>query len=173
MPETVLAYIGLGSNIEPEKNIPAALQLLGEEVTIKAVSSFYRTPAIDRPEDPDFYNGVAAIMTDRSARTLKFGILRAIESQLGRQRTQDTYAPRTIDLDLLLYDSLVCDDPGFRLPDGDIERPFVGLALLELDSELIMPGTHQPLASLFSDRRGYNLQIAEAFTQQVKRSIGL
>lgn len=173
MADRVIAYVGIGSNIEPQHNIPAAVQLLNEEVTIQAVSSFYKTPALERPDDPHFLNGVAKIEAAYSARTLKFGILRGIEAQLGRERTENRYGPRTIDLDLLLYDDLVCHEPGLQLPDKDIERPFVGLAILELNPELVLPDSDQRLVSHFGDENVYNLQFAEEMTQLVKRSIGL
>jgi 2-amino-4-hydroxy-6-hydroxymethyldihydropteridine diphosphokinase len=132
------AFIAIGSNIDPERNVLAALRLLRRRVQIIAVSTFYRTPAEGRPADPDFINGVALIETDLPPRALKLGVLREIEEALGRERTADGFAPRTMDLDLLVYDDL--EDDALRLPDPDIlRRPFLALPLLELDPALRLP----------------------------------
>src|SRR5262245_53443950 len=95
------AFIGVGSNIAPEENIREALRRLTQSVHVVSISTFYREPAIDRPEDPDFYNGVVAIDTDLPPGKLKGAVLRRIEAALGRRRSADKYAARTIDLDLL------------------------------------------------------------------------
>src|SRR5262245_46662957 len=96
------AFIGIGSNIAPEKNIREALRMLAKSARIISISTFYREPAIDRPSEPDFYNGVVAIETDLAPTTLKLKLLRKIEADLGRRRSADKYASRTIDLDLLV-----------------------------------------------------------------------
>jgi 2-amino-4-hydroxy-6-hydroxymethyldihydropteridine diphosphokinase len=132
------AFIAIGSNIDPERNVLAALRLLRRRVRIVAVSTFYRTQAEGRPGDPDFINGVALIETELAPRALKLEVLREVEQALGRQRTADGSAPRTMDLDLLLYDNL--EDDELRLPDADIlRRPFVAFPLLELDPGLRLP----------------------------------
>jgi dihydroneopterin aldolase/2-amino-4-hydroxy-6-hydroxymethyldihydropteridine diphosphokinase len=125
------AFIGVGSNIAPEKNIREALRLLARLVRIVAISTFYRTPAIDRPSDPDFYNGVVAIETDLRPMALKSKVLRKIEAALGRRRSADKYASRTIDLDLLVLTP----------PDPDIlNRAFVAVPLAEIEPDLLLPG---------------------------------
>jgi 7,8-dihydro-6-hydroxymethylpterin-pyrophosphokinase len=88
---------------------------------------------------------------------LKRGVLRLIESELGRVRSRESYAPRTIDLDLLLYGNLVIHDRELCIPDPDIRvRPFLAVPLLELKPDLVLPDTDEPLASVrsASDRRG-------------------
>lgn len=141
-PSLVRAYVAIGSSIEPETNIQAALNLLAERVVIRGLSNFYQTPALYRPEDPPFYNGVVAIDTGIEPWPLKFDILRNIELALGRDRDADGFAPRTIDLDVVLYGSQVLDIDGLHLPDPDIRaRPFIALPLIELDPELRMPDT--------------------------------
>lgn len=135
------AFIGIGSNIDPEKNVLAALRLLRDRVHIVALSTLYRTQAEGRPDDPDFINGVVLIETDLSPRALKLGLLREIEEALGRQHPADRNAPRTMDLDLLLYDDPHLEEDELRLPDPDIlHRPFLALPLLELDPALRLPG---------------------------------
>lgn len=125
------AYVGVGSNIEPEDNVRTALRLLERRVRVVGVSTFYRTEPIGRPHDPEFINGVVAIETSLGAPELKWGVLRSMERQLGRRRRPDAYAPRTIDLDLLCYDGELLD-PGVE------QRAFVALPLVELEPTLAL-----------------------------------
>lgn len=144
-----LAYISLGSNIEPERNIFAALRLLSEHVRIVGVSAMYRTPPLERPEQDPYYNGVIAVKTDLPPLQLKKDVLAPIENQLGRRRSGDKYAPRTLDFDLLLYDDLVMHTPELTLPHPDLlRRSFVASPLLELAPNLILPGWQRPLVEL-------------------------
>lgn len=113
-------YISLGSNIAPETNILAALRLIAEPLPITGLSTLYRTPPLGRPDQPDFINGMVAVETDLPPPQIR-QYLREIEQQLGRVRTEDKYAARTIDLDLT--------DPA----DPEVlERPFVLVPLAEL-----------------------------------------
>jgi len=125
------AYIGVGSNIEPEHNVRAALRLLEHHVRVAGVSTFYRTEPIDRPNDPEFVNGTVAVETSLGARALKWSVLRRIERELGRRRGSDANAPRTIDLDLVVYDRELLD------PDV-VRRAFVAWPLVELDPTLAL-----------------------------------
>jgi 2-amino-4-hydroxy-6-hydroxymethyldihydropteridine diphosphokinase len=130
------AFIGVGSNIEPRYNVRAALRLLEDRVRVVGVSTFYRTEPIGRPHDPAFVNGVVAIETPLVARELKSNVLRTIERELGRRRGSDVNAPRTIDLDLLLYDGAPLD------PEIE-ERAFIAWPLVELDPALALPDGRQ------------------------------
>jgi 2-amino-4-hydroxy-6-hydroxymethyldihydropteridine diphosphokinase len=142
-----VAFVSAGSNIDPERNIREALHRLAGRVKVTAISTVYQTPAMARPADPPFYNCVARIETPLPPLELKRGVLNEIENELGRRRGADKCAPRTIDLDLLLYDDLVLDSPELRLPDGDIlARPFLVLCLHELAPELGPPGSGASLA---------------------------
>ena len=114
------AFIGIGSNIAPEENIRKALRQLGQPTRLVSISTFYRVPAIDRPEEPAFYNGVVAIDTDLPPARLKSEVLRPIEAALGRHRSTDKYASRTIDLDLLLYGDYVVSTGDLSLPHPEI-----------------------------------------------------
>lgn len=102
------AVIGLGSNISPAQNMRSALYLLSQSVEIEAVSSFWRTPAIGS-SGPEFLNAAALVSTDLPAGELKDQVLSPIENLLGRLRTRDPNSPRTIDLDILIYDSKSLD----------------------------------------------------------------
>ncbi|MBN1868811.1 2-amino-4-hydroxy-6-hydroxymethyldihydropteridine diphosphokinase [Candidatus Sumerlaeota bacterium] len=166
----VVAYIAVGSNIESERHIAAALETLAREVRVTGISTFYRSPAIDRPEQPDYLNGVVRIETRLSARDLKFGLLRRIESNESRARSEDRFAARTIDLDLALYGDLAIDAPDLTIPDPDVaSRGFVSVPLLELDPDLMLPGTGERIADRVSETDRQGLEPRDEFTQDLRR----
>jgi dihydroneopterin aldolase/2-amino-4-hydroxy-6-hydroxymethyldihydropteridine diphosphokinase len=142
------AFIGIGSNIEPEKNVRAAIRSLAQQTRVTGISMVYCTGALDRPEQPHYFNCVVEIETEAPPAEVKHGILRPIENSLGRKRSADKYAPRTIDLDLILYGNLTIDTEDLKLPDPEIlERPFLAIPLFELAPDLVLAG--------------YNLRIGE------------
>lgn len=102
------AYLSLGSNIEPEKNLPEALRRLSSIVEIGSTSSVWKTPSIGY-EGPDFLNAVVCVSTDLDAHSLKEDHLCRIEEEMGRVRFINKNAPRTIDLDILLFNDQVLD----------------------------------------------------------------
>lgn len=136
MPKPSVAIIAVGANIEPEKNILAALHVLQEKVHVAASSTFYRTQPVSRHEQPRFINGAWRIETKLSALQVKTELLRGIEEQLGRRRTQDKFAPRTIDLDMVLYGDLVVNSDELSLPHPDLKRAFVYVPVVELLQEM-------------------------------------
>jgi dihydroneopterin aldolase/2-amino-4-hydroxy-6-hydroxymethyldihydropteridine diphosphokinase len=166
--QLVEAYVAVGSNIEPETNIVSALKLLRSEVEVTGISTFYRTRALNRPEQPDFLNGVLAIRTKIEPRELKYGVLRPIEEQLGRVRSEDKFAPRTIDLDIVLYGDRCVQDGDLHIPDPDIRRSFVGIPVLELATEIILPDSGEALSSFFTKQDRQQLQAEVSFSQQLK-----
>jgi 2-amino-4-hydroxy-6-hydroxymethyldihydropteridine diphosphokinase len=137
-PQPVTAYVSAGSNVEPEDNLPAALDMLkaAAGVRVTGVSTVWRTRAIGRPEDPDFLNCVLRILTDLPPDELKRKVLAPIEVALGRRRGADKYAARKIDLDLLLWGRVIMDDGGVALPHPDLRRWFVAAGVAELAGEL-------------------------------------
>jgi len=164
------AFIGIGSNIDPESNIRAALRRLAAAVRLQAVSTFYREPALDRPQEPDFYNGVVAIDTDLPPAALKWQVLRPIEAALGRRRGADKYAARTIDLDLLLYDDCALCGADLTLPDPSIcARAFVALPLLELSPELALPGSGVSIREIARRFVAAELQALPDYTRRLRR----
>lgn len=171
--EPTTAYVAVGSNIEPKRNIAAALRLLQNEtgVRVTGISTFYCSAALDRPEQGDYLNGVWRIETARPAREIRFQVLRSIEDRLGRQRTADKWAPRTIDLDLVLYGQTALDEPGLRLPSPDIDRPFVALPLVELDAALVRPGTERPLIVGATDALAAGLAPDMDFTRHLRETL--
>ncbi len=142
-------YIGVGSNIDPAQNLVRAFDLLRERLNVLAVSTFYRSRPLLRPDQPDFINGVFLAESLLDPRSLKFEVLRKIESRLGRVRTGDSHAPRPIDLDILLYGESVLSEEDLILPDPDIRRrAFIAVPLLEIAPRLILPDTHEALQNL-------------------------
>lgn len=100
--------IGLGSNISPNHNLPKAYKLLDRSISILQVSSVWQTRAIGS-EGPDFLNAAVLAVTPLSIVELRTQILRPIENTLTRVRTVDQNAPRTIDLDVLIFDGELID----------------------------------------------------------------
>lgn len=129
-------YVGVASSIAPQRHIPAGLRALDEVAPVLVASPFLRTPALGRPQDPDFVNGVVRVAPTLDPLQLKEH-LRAIESSQGRRRGPDPHAPRTLDLDLLLYGGL--SDAALGLPNPDLQRPFVAACLLALDPDIRTP----------------------------------
>lgn len=168
----VRVLVAVGSNIEPERNVPAALDMLSHQARLTGVSTFYRTASLGRPEQPSFLNGVVRIETRLSARALKFDVLRAIERRLGRVRTQDAFAPRPIDLDTALYGHEVIDEPDLRVPDPDIrERPFLAIPLLELEPDLVLSDTGEKLASLVRPEWASTMRPDAALTEFLRSNL--
>jgi 2-amino-4-hydroxy-6-hydroxymethyldihydropteridine diphosphokinase len=168
----VRAYVAVGSNIQPERNIPRAMRMLKRRARIVGTSTFYRTPAIGRPEQAEFVNGVWAVETDIPPRTMKFAVLRGIEQRLGRVRSADACADRTIDLDLVLYGDEAIDEPDLKVPHPDLVRPFVALPLLELDGGALLPGTRQRLSCIKLRPKGISMVPLPGLTAKLKRGTG-
>ncbi len=128
-----VAYVGLGSNLGDRfAAIGAALAQLRTMGSVAMVSSIYRTQPWGRTDQPWFANGVAQLQTELSARALLHA-LKAAERRLGR-RSGERWGPRSIDLDLLLYDDLVSDEPDLVVPHPRLrERAFALVPLAEID----------------------------------------
>lgn len=168
----VTAYVAVGSNIEPATNIPAALERLSRRVSVTGVSTLYRSEALDRPAQAAFVNGVWRIETSMDAKLLKFSVLRQIEAELGRVRTDDPYADRTIDLDIAVYGNAVINEPGLVVPDPDIvKRPFLAVPLLELAPDLCLPGSGLRLASVPAAVTAETLEPLPELTDVLRRKL--
>jgi 2-amino-4-hydroxy-6-hydroxymethyldihydropteridine diphosphokinase len=164
------AYLGIGSNIEAERNIQRGLALLAQAVRVTALSTLYRTPAQDRPDDPPFTNAVAAVETALSPRALKEA-LRSIEEAVGRRRAADKYAPRTLDLDIIWYDNNNYTDDAVMLPDPEIShRPFLAIPLAELAPELILPNGMR-VRDVAVSFHGAVLEPLPALTAQLRKDL--
>jgi 2-amino-4-hydroxy-6-hydroxymethyldihydropteridine diphosphokinase len=102
------ACLLLGSNIEPELNIPRAVVLLQEKLTILQVSSIWESTSVDCCY-PDYLNMALSASTSLDAKQLKEQVLRPLEAQMGRVRTEDKNASRPIDFDIILFDGALLD----------------------------------------------------------------
>jgi 2-amino-4-hydroxy-6-hydroxymethyldihydropteridine diphosphokinase len=100
--------IGIGSNLEAEINIPQALKILAVDVEIVQVSQMLKTKPIGIIDQPDFTNGAVRILTDMDFETLS-DYLKQLEDRMGRDRTQQKFGPRNIDLDILIWNNVVVD----------------------------------------------------------------
>jgi 2-amino-4-hydroxy-6-hydroxymethyldihydropteridine diphosphokinase len=138
------AWIGLGGNLgDAVTTLHAALQELDGLPQSRVVrsSKFYRTPAWGLAEQPDFINAVALLDTRLPPRDLLDALL-DIERSFGRERHRsERWGPRVLDLDLLLYDSAVIDEPGLCVPHPHLhERAFALLPLVEITPDAFIPG---------------------------------
>ncbi|MCS6844270.1 MAG: diaminopimelate decarboxylase [Caldilineales bacterium] len=144
-----VAYLSLGSNIAPEHNLRAAVALLAEAGRLIALSPAYETPPVGNPNDPPFLNAAAVLETSRSAEALKEGVLRPLEDRLGRRRSADPNAPRTIDVDISLFNDQVLQVGKRRIPDPEILRyPHVAVPLADVAPAYRHPETGETLAEI-------------------------
>lgn len=144
----------LGSNIDKERNLPAAVRLLSGMVEVIDVSGVYETAPMGLLEQPRFFNAAILIRTDLTPEKLKDGPLAAVERRLGRHRAADKNAPRTIDLDIVLYDDDVMTyTPGDgrvrRLPDADLLHfAHCALPVADLLPDMPHPETGEPMQTI-------------------------
>lgn len=135
------AYIGIGANLGDAHGavleaVAALARLPG--CRLRAMSSVWRSAPVDA-QGPDFFNAVAALETTLSPEDL-LAALQALERRAGRQRPY-RHAPRTLDLDLLLYGDRVLHDDTLTLPHPRLHlRAFVLQPLAEIDPRLVLPG---------------------------------
>jgi 2-amino-4-hydroxy-6-hydroxymethyldihydropteridine diphosphokinase len=142
------AYLTLGSNIEPEQRLSAAVRRLSELGTLLSVSPVYRTAPVGTPDQPDFLNAAALLETRLSPQALKQRLLQ-LEADLGRERTDDPNAPRTIDVDLALFDRRVMTTETVRLPHPDVQKyAHAALPLADLAPRYHHPETDLTLSDI-------------------------
>jgi len=138
----VTAYVGLGSNLEgPREQVLAAFAELERlpETRLAARSSLYRSAPLGHGAQPDFVNAVAKLETALGPERL-LAELQAIEARHARRRSFPD-APRTLDLDLLLYGDEVMSTPALSVPHPRMhERAFVLAPLAEVDPRAAVPG---------------------------------
>jgi len=153
------AFVGLGANLgDPARQVAAALDALGRLPRTRLVraSSLYRSAPVGNEAQPEFVNAVAALQTGLSPRELLEACL-GIEHAYGRERSVAN-APRTLDLDLLLYDDRVLREPGLEVPHPRMHgRAFVLAPLLEIAPGAIVPG-HGRAADLLAGLRHQHVE---------------
>ena len=148
-----LLFVTLGSNIEPERHLPTAVRRLAEVGRLRAVSNVYQNPAVGPRPQPDFLNAAVMLETDLTLPEIR-SRLRRIENDLGRVRTSDRYAPRTIDLDVSLLGDRVVEEGDTHVPDPDIlRRAYLAVTLAELEPRFQHPVTQQTLAAIANQLR--------------------
>ena len=126
MPHEVV--IGLGSNIDPEANLEQAVQELKSRFKVSKRSQWTRTKPIGIQDQPDFYNGALLMETELEQQSLKKELKR-IEDILGRDRSLPKFGPRTIDLDILIWNKKVVDEDYY-------ERDFLRRGVEEIIPDL-------------------------------------
>jgi 2-amino-4-hydroxy-6-hydroxymethyldihydropteridine diphosphokinase len=146
------AYLGLGGNLGDRlAALRAAVRALAEapEIAVEARSRVFETDAVADEPQPPYLNAALRIRTTLAPRALLDTCL-GIERALGRRRAPGAVkAPRTIDLDVLLVDAVVLDEPGLRLPHpGLLARAFVRVPL----AEVAAPGLRHPVSGEALDR---------------------
>ena len=128
-------YVGLGSNIDAEANLHLGIRELRNRYGELQLSAVYRSEAVGF-DGPDFLNLVVGCSTDSGPGDVQEQI-EAIHRMAGRERSQEKFASRPLDIDLLLYDDLVIDQPPLRLPRSDVlEYSFVLRPLAELAPDI-------------------------------------
>ena len=136
-----IAYLGLGANWgEPLEQIQKALNALQQlpYTRVERVSRCYQSPPLGPPQ-PDYLNAVACLKTALMAEAL-LPLTQQIEKDLGRVRTGERWGPRTIDIDILLYDDQVISTPQLIVPHpGIAERAFVLYPLWEIAPDHRLP----------------------------------
>jgi 2-amino-4-hydroxy-6-hydroxymethyldihydropteridine diphosphokinase len=141
-PALVTAFVALGSNLsDPVAQIRSALSTLAAMLATQLVrhSSLYRNPPVGYLDQPEFVNAVAEIRTRLTPRDLLDQLLE-VERNQGRTRDHAN-APRTIDLDILLYGGHVVNEPGLTIPHPRmLERAFVLVPLAEIAPHAVVPG---------------------------------
>jgi 2-amino-4-hydroxy-6-hydroxymethyldihydropteridine diphosphokinase len=149
--EEAIAYIALGSNLgDRERHLSSAIAGLRALRGVRDVvaSRVYETDPVGPGEQRPYLNAVARLRTRLTPRALLDALL-AIERSEGRERGAVRNAPRTLDLDLLVYGEREIDEPGLVVPHPRIaQRPFVLEPLCELAPDLVIPGARAPVAAL-------------------------
>lgn len=149
-PREEVAYLGVGSNIEPERHVAIALDRLGRAFDDLRLSPVYRSPAVGF-DGADFVNLVAAVRTDRSPSALR-DWLRALEEEYGRRRDVPKFSDRVLDVDILLFGDRVRRDRDLPLPRPELFRfAHVLRPLAELAPDLVCPGDGRTIAEIRRD----------------------
>lgn len=143
-------YLSIGSNVARERNIDFALRQLEQRYGELVLSGLYESEPVGFEGKP-FYNLAAALTSEQSPAEL-VAVFRAIEEKCGRTRESPKYGPRTLDIDLLLYGDLVCEQNGIKLPREEITRhAFVLRPLAEIAGTRRHPLIKKTFADLWAE----------------------
>lgn len=143
------AYLSLGSNVEPERHLRAAIDALRARFRGLLVSPAYRTPAVGF-DGPDFLNAAAVIDSDLEPQALN-DWLHALEDAHGRDRSGPRYGDRTLDIDIVLFDDRVLEGDGhLRIPRPELRHAFVLRPLADIAPDVVVPLDGRTLAALWA-----------------------
>lgn len=157
-----LCFVSIGSNIERERNIGAALVALRRHFGPLLVSSVYETAAVGFTGEP-FYNLVAAFASDLQVERLREQLVQ-IETAQGRTRGDARHGPRTLDIDILLYGELVRHDHRHDIPRREIrDQTFVLGPLTEIAADLRNPETGECIGESWKKFEGNKTLTAVRF----------
>ena len=144
------AYLSLGSNVEPERHLRAAIDALRARFGDIVVSPVYRVPAVGF-DGPDFLNAAAIIETDLDIVALD-AWLHGLEDAHGRRRDVPRFADRPLDIDIVFLDDLVFRGPGnLQVPRPELQHAFVLRPLAEIAPDFRDPGSGRTLAELWAE----------------------
>lgn len=153
-----VAYLSLGSNIDPVRNLSAAIAELNAHFAGVVVSKIYRTPAVGF-EGADFLNAAAKVETESSPQALN-AWLHALEDRHGRDRSGPRFGDRPLDIDIVLYDELMLHgEDNLCIPRTELKHAFVLKPLAEIAPEVKVPGTNSTVGELWQ----CHAQTAETF----------
>ena len=145
-------YVAAGSNVAPLEHLRRALDELDQSFPPLAVSHAYANAAVGFVGD-DFVNLVVGFKTAFAVGEV-LARLHAAEAACGRTREAPKWAPRTMDLDILLYGNMVCDTPELKLPRPDLlRRPYMLGPAAEIAPGFVHPTAHRTLAELWQEMR--------------------
>ena len=130
-------YLNLGSNIQPEINLVRAIQILSEYGEVREVSGAWESRSVGAPA-PNYLNACVLFLSPLNKTDLKEKIIRPIEARLGRERSENKYIPRTMDIDIILFD----DQPH---KDSFWNEAFVIVPLAEIYPEYQNPTTRETI----------------------------
>lgn len=141
-------FVAAGSNLEPERNLALALGELVRAFPDARISPAYRNRAVGF-DGPDFINVVAGFTTELPVAEV-VARLRRIEALCGRPRSAPKWAPRSMDLDILLYGDLVCEEAKLRLPRPDLaKRAYMLGPLADIAPEVVHPTAGRTIGELW------------------------
>lgn len=137
MSESHLAYLSLGSNIQPETNLIKAVELLQKHGKLEKISNAWESESVGAA-GPNYLNACVLLVTPLQQTELKEQALLPLELGLGRRRSADKFAPRTIDIDIVVFDDKSCDNKYW-------EQAFVVVPLAEIYSQYQNPLTKEAI----------------------------
>ncbi|AGG90767.1 MULTISPECIES: 2-amino-4-hydroxy-6-hydroxymethyldihydropteridine diphosphokinase [Rhodanobacter] len=142
-------YLSLGSNLDPQQYLPAAVRELRERFGELTVSPAYRSKSVGF-DGADFINLAVGLDTDLPPEALN-DWLHALEDRHGRRRDVPRYADRTLDVDIVFYDALVLDGPGhLQIPRKELRYAFVLRPIADIAPALRHPVSGRSMAELWA-----------------------